>query len=598
MTISHRKAFELLHRGLDLCLQYAPVDLQPAVLGKQVLSALDPVARQELGAHWEQCPACRGDLALSARLRTEALERWPLTAHPARSQASMVEAASGQKPTRNMLPLWQVTLQVVALLALVWILGNLLPHPEQAPGTTAPGITLPTTVPGVEAIPPNPDARLDPLPQVVLTPFAQGRDVDNGHWSPDGRYVVFGQRVQSTEPGTDRTFTTFHVYDSQSGQSCQLGGPWLGNFFPGSNAIWLADGRILLLAGSEVLMARPCVDGWETLTALFTEPVRPAMLTHVARAQVVLIGQESFWLFDSSTGQAQPIPGPRPSSDDTDRIFWSPSGKAFAITQVAPGRAGWQITLVEAVKGQVTDSLQIPSEASEFGPWLEWLLEDVIYVFRPGGLDGLVLERQATGGWSQTHFGMETLGLDAALMANHQSYGTYVDRVKGIFSVVVALREPGGYLLYVYSSGTGQTEIYELPPDTLVIDPEGGSLPYYQPDFSESPTDTWHLFRVGDPDAGLQTIHVDGHRGRNYPLLNVTWLPDTERLVFTSSQGISLIDATSGVPLAFWRLGGVDERIGHVGLELSPDHSQALVYAVIESQQMGGHSALYVVELP
>jgi hypothetical protein len=91
---------------------------------------------------------------------------------------------------------------------------------------------------------------------------------------------------------------------------------------------------------------------------------------------------------------------------------------------------------------------------------------------------------------------------------------------------------------------------------------------------------------------------VDGHRGRNYPLLNVTWLPDTERLVFTSSQGISLIDATSGAPLAFWRLGGVDERIGHVGLELSPDHSRALVYAVIESQQMGGHSALYVVELP
>lgn len=598
MTISHRKAFELLHRGLDLCLQYAPVDLQLAVLRKQVLSALDPVASQQLGAHWEQCPACRGDLALSARLRTEALERWPMTARPARSQASLVEAASGQKPARSMLPLWQVTLQVVALLALVWILGNLLPQPEPAPGVTAPGITLPTTVPAVEAIPPTPDARLDALPQVVLTPFAQGRDVDNGLWSPDGRYVVFGQRVQSTEPGTDRTFTTFQVYDSQGGQSCPLGGPWLGNFFPGSNAIWLADGRILLLAGSEVLLARPCVDGWETLTALFTEPVRPAMLTHVARAQVVLTGQESFWLYDSSTGQAQPIPGPRPSPGDTDRIFWSPSGKAFAINQVAPGRAGWQITLVEAVTGQVTDSLQIPAEASDFGPWLEWLLEDVIYVFRPGGLDGLVLERQATGGWSQTHFGMETLGLDAALMANHQSYGTYVDRVNGIFYVAVALREPDGYLLYVYSSGTGQTEIYELPPDTLVIDPEGGSLPYYQPDFSESPTDTWRLFRVGDPDAGLQTIHVDGHRGRNYPLLNVTWLPDTERLVFTSSQGISLIDATSGVPLAFWRLGGVDERIGHVGLELSPDHSRALVYAVIESEQMGGHSALYVVELP
>jgi hypothetical protein len=42
----------------------------------------------------------------------------------------------------------------------------------------------------------------------------------------------------------------------------------------------------------------------------------------------------------------------------------------------------------------------------------------------------------------------------------------------------------------------------------------------------------------------------------------------------------------------------VEERIGHVGLDLSPDQGRGVVYAVIESQQMGGHTALYVVEFP
>jgi hypothetical protein len=605
MTISHRKAFELLHQGLDICLQFAPVDTQPAVLREQVLTALDPAARQRLTAHWERCPDCRGDLALSAQLRAEALARWPLSAHPRRSQASLEAVAVGQKPARRVLPVWQIALFAAALLALAWILGNLLPQPAPVPGITAPERTPPATLPAGEAATRTPDARLEALPQVVLTPIAQGRDVDHGRWSPDGRYLPFGQRVQSTEPGTDRTFTTFQVYDAQTGEICPLGGPWLGNFFPNGHAIWLADGRILLAAGREVVLARPCVAGSEPLTDQFTEPVelaRPAMMTRIARAQVILTGQEAFWLYDSTTGQAQPIAGIRPNPGDSDGVYWSPSGEVIAINQVVQGGRSTLISLVAATTGQVSEVLQLPIEASGYSPWLEWLLEDVIYVFMPGGMGGLLLERQPDSGWSQTPFGMDMLGLDAAQMANHQGFATYVDRLNGVFYLAVALREPHGYLLYVYSSASEQIQTYEVPPDTLLIDPRGGSggtLPY-QPEFSdsESPTDTWYLFDLVDPDAGLKTLHVGGHRGRNYPLLNVNWLPATQWVVFASSQGISLIEASSGAPLAFWRLGGVEEQIGHVGLDLSPDQGRAVVYAVIESQQMGGHSALYVVEFP
>ena len=86
-------------------------------------------------------------------------------------------------------------------------------------------------------------------------------------------------------------------------------------------------------------------------------------------------------------------------------------------------------------------------------------------------------------------------------------------------------------------------------------------------------------------------LQVSGHIPRNYPTLSTRLLPGSTRMLFGSSQGISLIGLPGGETQAFWRLSGA-ENATFATLYLSPQGSALIVIANRSNDQNQG-SLLY-----
>jgi hypothetical protein len=93
---------------------------------------------------------------------------------------------------------------------------------------------------------------------------------------------------------------------------------------------------------------------------------------------------------------------------------------------------------------------------------------------------------------------------------------------------------------------------------------------------------SYDVLWVDAPDRPPVHIEVSGHHPRNYYLLQSRLLPGGARMLFGSSQGISLVDLPSGKTLSFWRLTGAEESL-LPRLYLSPDGR--LLIAVTESNE-------------
>ena len=594
MDISHRAAFELLQQGLDLAHRQAGAR-QSLYLRAAVLAALDPEQRSTLQDHWAGCPACRGDLALTGRLRSEAEARWSNALAPRRSAAAVVEAAA--RPARRgvLRPALGLLLLAGALAALFWTLDSLRPQPASI--TPLPAILTPAA-----QLTPTPDPRLEALPQVEITPFAQGRSLEAGGWSPGGRYLAFSQATggEPAAPGdlaSDRVFTTYQFFDRESGQVCAAGEPQLGSFPAPGHTTWLADESLLVATRNEVFLLRPCDPQAESLTGLFAEQVRFTTPNRDPRPQAVLAGENAYWIYDAETGEARRLGEPTPTDGEDGRVFWSPSGLQFAISQPDPAGAGSLISLVEAATGRRTETIPLAVGSAGFAPWLDWLLEEVLYVY--GGPDGgSLLLRQEAGGWSQTQVMPEIYGSDAEPSGSqiYRAEGAVGDPGEGVYHLFLAGQSPGGELV-VYHSEDGRVERRPLAEASLLVFPGGEALSMFQLDGMPDGVDFIEVVHIDKTEAGPQTLHAAGHRPRGYPQLAVAWLPQQGRIAFGSSQGVSLLDAGSGEPLAWWRFRGVEAPLGYVGLTPNAEETGLLGYAIIEGGQEGSHSALYYLPL-
>jgi hypothetical protein len=80
---------------------------------------------------------------------------------------------------------------------------------------------------------------------------------------------------------------------------------------------------------------------------------------------------------------------------------------------------------------------------------------------------------------------------------------------------------------------------------------------------------------------------VEGHVPRNHPQIFPGCLPHTSRLVFSSSQGVSVVALPEGRTVGFWELAG-----GAVWNDVFPSHSEETL--VIAADQDG----LYFIPLP
>ena len=74
--------------------------------------------------------------------------------------------------------------------------------------------------------------------------------------------------------------------------------------------------------------------------------------------------------------------------------------------------------------------------------------------------------------------------------------------------------------------------------------------------FEREYPDEVEVFWIDRPGKEPSLLSPQGHTPRSYPRLDINYLPGAGRMVFSSSQGISLVSLPQGNLLDFWRLSG------------------------------------------
>jgi hypothetical protein len=150
------------------------------------------------------------------------------------------------------------------------------------------------------------------------------------------------------------------------------------------------------------------------------------------------------------------------------------------------------------------------------------------------------------------------------------------------FHIVAKLALPEDQSILLYHGESGQVEV--LPGDhaVLMIFPSDQRMPLVP--WQDTPTydDAYEVVWVDAPEQPPVQLQVSGHTPRNYPDLQTRLLPGGKRMLFGSTQGISLVDLTSGETLAFWRLSGAENAL-LVSAWPDPQGHSTIVYADVQS---------------
>jgi hypothetical protein len=474
-----------------------------------------------------------------------------------------VYASAGQSPAVG----WECDARLSALQARYAVVTEEI---HSAP-TPAP---LPTSVVAVTRTP--------------VQPVAEARNLNLGTLSPDGKYLLFG--LPETVEGQRRM--ALHFLDTTTGQRCtanrsypllpEVQEPGLRRHFA-----WLPNGRLLLVAQpGEILTLQPCGAAVEDLAGRYTERFIQVAASARDGSQLLLRADTAYWVIDGATLQAHHIEvSPTPYELHWDNYAFSPSAERLAIARLN-GRDktdGSTLYIVQARNGNVLYSLPVVDASDQSAPMVEWLTNDELLLHGQGTLRIFDFK---SGPPAEKNALRDLFNLDIAYPDDISTVASFPANDGKGYHLAVRVNHPRDKALYLYHSETGETQVLHPEVHALLILPDGQRADMHLLEQGPTYRDEYELIWVDAPGKPVSTMVVQGHAPRNYPMLNVIYLPARSQLAFGSSQGVSLNAIPGGEPLAFWQLGN-----GIGTYMLAPQGGKALI-AVVE--EMG----LYYLPLP
>jgi hypothetical protein len=405
--------------------------------------------------------------------------------------------------------------------------------------------------------------------RTVIEPVLHATSLTVGDWSPDGRYLVFGQtRLTGDVEGPLEIDVQF--LDSTTGEICSSSkNKWrAGERSDGLTGqhVWLPNGRFLYMSNlGEVAILQSCVDGVEDVTNHY-----PIQFTQIASfdtntGYAVLKNQESYWLLNGATLEMKPIPDISPTLADNQRdwVSWSPNGTRFAISQVI-GRdasAGAAIFIVDESSGVIERRVPLTANPETVdGPVVDWLSRDELLVQYANSL--LILDLRSDP-VKTTDLIRDTFQLDLSYPMDVSSMDFIRHTNSDGYAVVVRANHPHNQDVYLYESQTGQAKVFQHQGNTLLIFPDGQWL--QAPKWEDTPSykDEYDMVWMDHPEDTSHLV-VEGHVPRDHPQIFPKYLPAASQLVFNSSQGISLVALPDGKTIQFWELAGSNESPSRV----------------------------------
>jgi dipeptidyl aminopeptidase/acylaminoacyl peptidase len=450
-----------------------------------------------------------------------------------------------------------------------------------------PMVGIPDTVPTLAPLPTSVVA----VQRTSVQPLIRSSSIGVGKWSPDGSYLVFSL----PEIAGDQSVMSLNFLKADMGEVCQAGQTkWVTEWASDGlreHFAWLPDGRLLFVSESgEILLFKPCTADVENLTSRYPVTFTHAVVYDEQSGRVLLKNPESYWVLDGVSLEARQIPGvsPNPYEAHWDRYAWSPGGDRLAIARLngRDRQDGTTLYIVEGATGAVEKSLPLVYASDQSAPMVEWLTNDELLIHGGAALTVMDLRSEPP---QFTDLLKDVFLLDVAYPDDFSSMASVVDKAGGGYHVAARVNHPRNQAIYVYHSETGQVEVLQSDVDLLLFFPDGEWTELTK--FEAIPTyrDEYELVWVDTPEAEPRRLVVQGHVPRNYPDLNAEYLPGSSRMVFSSSQGVSLVSIPDGALLGFWELAGGSASPSTFALA-SPD-GKALV-AIVE------RVGLYYIPLP
>jgi hypothetical protein len=552
--------------------------------------------------HLSACPDCSFDFSLYHKLRAEAALLWPVSISPRRSTQQLLDGI--HKHTRRQrrqrmlfFPIRLIAWGVMALILLIvvnWVFSSLRSQPAEAPMLTDDMAVISSTE-ALESTPQVNDVDIDKIP---LQPLAVGLDILGGRdWSPDGKYYFFTMVEPSEDPQSDRVYTILNFLNVETGQVCRHPQQILGRI-GFSQPHWLPDGRLLFTSEFQgVQLYTPCQEQVENLDHRFSESILSLPAFGRSDAFILLQGERRYWLLDKESLQVQSLAGLVTSPDGTDRLVWSPFGDKLAIYQTGAnlGLQDDSLTIIEVESGMVLQSIQISSDSESGAGMLDWLLEDKLLVWTFSS-EGPILIVLVDGQPKIVNVMKDLMGLDINYPYDISASAYIANETTGNFRFLVRTNTSGDDELLIYRSETGEVVRWTEDVHYYLFFSDGNFVFMNRWEVDPPYIDDYHLIWVDDLNRAPQSLVVEGHSPRNYPILWPRLLPGGEQIALGSSQGVSLVSLPDGQLLNFWSLESEGEP--HPSLYASPDGRFIVVTTQFQKEEFAQpSSALYLIQL-
>ena len=421
--------------------------------------------------------------------------------------------------------------------------------------------------------------------RTIIEPILRATSLTVGDWSPDGDYLVFGQ-TRLTGEADGPVEINLQFLDAKTGKVCSaVKNEWKAEERSDGlyeHHAWMSDGRFLYVSDSgEMAIFKPCANSMEDLANRYTVTFTQVASFDATSGNAVLRSQDSYWLLDGKTLDAQQIPEivPSISINQRDWFAWSPNGDRLAVSQAIgqDASAGAAIFVVNEASGAVEMRVPLTGHPETVdGPIVDWLSRDELLVQFANSL--LVIDIRSSS-LKTTDLVRDIFLLDLIYPIDFSSMDFLRHPNAGGYAVAVRANHPRNQDVYLYDSKTGRVEVFQHDVSTLLFSLDGQWLQAPKWENTPSYKDEYEMVWMDHPEDAYRLV-VDGHVPRNHPQIFPKYLSATSQLVFNSSQGISVVSIPDGETIRFWELAGSDGLSNRVFLSPREDALVVLVDGV------------------
>ena len=473
-------------------------------------------------------------------------------------------------------------------------LWGITPSNAAQPDVTTGVPSLEITFPSEASLTATPEALgVDKIPIPVLL---AGGDPQAGTWSLDGSYFYYSEQGPINDADPNQAFNTINFLNARTGEICpsiqetvnitqtEYGSTpeGIGLF---ERTVWLDDNRMLYInPNGELIAITPCSDSTENWSASLPDSILSFRSSNEDGSQILIKGEKAYWLYTPSVNQWVKLELPVLEAGTETSFAWSPWEDKLVSTRLED-RQGELWIIIESIDPATGNASPIYEvQASPDIQWMdpksagiEWTSKDQLML-----LDSIMTQMrlidinsqpvQLTNAFPDL-FGIEFPGVGVTISGSEQ--GTTGGHDYHLF-VGTGLVADGHF--YLYHAESGLVDSIPFDQSLILVFPNRHAVTAQL--WGEKPSSK-DIYRVIYVDTAMEPfdLEVKGHTPRPGTWLSTDILPGAKQALFSSIQGISLVDLKSGELLHFWGLENQEQYQDFYSM-LSPDGKTVLGFAL------------------